>query len=128
MSAPGQTATGDYRALLRSHVATHGTPVSPNPSPYNGWDDYEAAVHAGPRQAYSPGVTCRWVVPEGALLSENTVVEWGGTFGEETREYVVDVAGADCTCGMYTGVTLRLVSTFGDVLRAALGEEGAIPL
>lgn len=106
-----------YKQPLRDFMATKGKPVRKERNPYD-WSDYRADGHTGAQYG-----TCHWVVAPGALLTEASFVEWGGTFGTDTTEMAVEVTPATCACGQYRDYTLRFVGTFGEVLRGALGDN-----
>lgn len=111
----------DYRDRIRAFMLTHGEAVQFNlfreVSPY-GWEDSEINGHAHTTQWYQ--APCRWVIPEGALLTEERYSMFEGTFAENRDELGVNVTGCRCACGKYTDVTLRWVGSLADILWAIL--------
>lgn len=115
----------DYKAALRMFLAEKGQPVQfvegwggePEVSTY-GWVDYDKMMHAR---------VCGWVIPEGAILTEQTYSQFGDTNAGNHDEVGLNVTGASCKCGEYTDVTLRYQGSFEEVLWSILGGVGERP-
>ena len=124
---------------LREYVAKEGRPVRfIEPTEYEakhpkfypprslvsvyGWTDFDAAYHAnGWSRGGEKQDPCRWVVPKGAVLYEQTYSQFRGTFTDNEEEIGVNVEGCHCSCGEYTDVTLRVVASFTEIMRVLLG-------
>ena len=115
-----------YKSLVRTFIAQHGDSVCFEEPQYNGddcvsfygWRDYSTFEHVN-KLGKTPA--CKWVVPEGAELSEVTYSQFAGTFTDADQEVGVNVSGAHCACGKYTDITLRWTGTVTDMLHSILG-------
>jgi hypothetical protein len=126
----------EYKAKLRDFMEREGRKVEFNErererhpewpefhvSTY-GWTDYEAErhIHAPAWRETVHGDGCKWVVPEGAELVEQTYSQFTDTFSDNEQEVGINVSGCHCACGKYTDVTLRYVGTLSQVLHSLLG-------
>ena len=117
--------TVEYKAKVRSFIATKGVPVEfdkryawqeDDEVSIYGWQDFDAASHC---REYGDG--CHWIVPEGAELSERTYRQFEDTDAGNRQEMGVNVKGCRCACGRYTDVTLRWIGSVAEMLREVLG-------
>lgn len=60
---------------------------------------------------------CRWIIPSGAVIREETYSMFAGTFTENASEVGLNVEGVACECGKYTGVMLRFAGNLGEIMR-----------
>lgn len=110
--------TDEYRRALRKMVSLKGVPVQLT-DPDNdvpelrvstyGWQDFEAWAHA--RQD-----KCAWVIPDNAEIAELTYSEFTDTDVPNTHTVGVNITPAACSCGRYTGVTLRVDTSLREAL------------
>jgi hypothetical protein len=116
----------DLKAKMREYLAKEGRKVqftdswgdgTPRVSHY-GWTDYDAWDHVLGR-----GDGCHWVIPEHAVVKEETYSQFAGTFTGADEEVGLNVAGVSCACGRYTDVTIRVTSSLGDAIQALLGYD-----
>lgn len=108
---------------MRKYLAESGKPMKfdephweggpPVVSRY-GWGDYNAQDHILKDK-------CRWVVPEGVVVKEETYIQFDGTFTGDKNEVGLNAAGCRCECGKYTDVTLRVTDSLGNAIQAILG-------
>jgi hypothetical protein len=63
------------------------------------------------------------VIPEHAVVKEETYSQFAGTFTGADEEVGLNVAGVSCACGRYTDVTIRVTSSLGDAIQALLGYD-----
>jgi hypothetical protein len=91
-------------------------------SPY-AWMDFGAGYHILGTQygGKKPEGPCSWIVPEGAVLTEQTYSQFAGTDAGNAQEVGINVAGCRCACGEYTDMTLRFTGSLTEVLHSLLG-------
>ncbi|QBI98809.1 hypothetical protein SEA_BOBBY_179 [Mycobacterium phage Bobby] len=109
----------ELKAAMRKLIADKGRKMEDpdDPSIY-GWTDYNAWDHTREGK-------CRWIVPEGAIVNEETLAMFEGTFTDCKDEVGLNVAGCRCACGKYEDATLRVVTSLGEAIRALLGYDPA---
>lgn len=135
----------EYREKLREFLAKEGTPVrlqrdpdetyDPNNSYYTtpgwrddmavsvyGWVDDQARDHVKPWD--KDATPCRWIVPEGAQLTEVAYSEFVDTFTSNRYEVGVNVYPAHCNCGKFERVVLRWDGSLKEILHSILGLDG----
>lgn len=126
----------EYKAKLRDFMERKGRKVEfnererklhPDWPEYHvstyGWSDYEADLHIHAREwrATSHGDDCKWIVPEGAELVEQTYSQFDGTDADNLQEVGINVSPCHCACGKYSDVTLRFAGSLTEVLHDLLG-------
>jgi hypothetical protein len=125
----------EYKAALRDFMQRKGQPMhfeegydgTPRVSTY-GWSNWEPTEHCTPfNSKYNTGGGCSWVVPEGAVLTEETYSMFAGTFTGNDEEVGINVSGCRCACGKYTDVTLRYTGSLGSVLTEIFGKPTKKP-
>lgn len=129
----------EYKAALRDFMERKGRPVhftegyngGKDVSPY-GWPDDAAENHIFSYDRVDDGSKygkhvkvfhCGWIVPEGAVLTEETYSQFLDTFSGNEEEVGINVEGCHCKCGKYQDVTLRFAGSLGDVLRGLFNTE-----
>ena len=123
------TASDEIKAGMRQWLQDSGEKVQFEerwgrqvPAVY-GWQDSDAHYHIHPNPRVDKQEPCRWVIPEGAVVVEETYSQFVGTYATNQQEVGLNVAGVSCACGKYTDVTLRIVATLGEAIQALLGYD-----
>lgn len=110
-----------YRDRIRQFMETRGTPVAfevrmeGTPHEYKSVSSY-GYTHFGQATHVTRG-GCRWVIPSGAVVHEETYSMFVGTFTDNDSEVGLNVDGVTCACGEYTDVTLRFAGNLGEIMR-----------
>lgn len=81
-----------------------------------GWWDHTAYYHIRDDK-------CRWIVPEGTVLKEETFSLFEGTDCDNRMEVGLNADGCRCACGKYADVTLRITASLGEAIRGVLGYD-----
>ncbi len=126
----------EYKTKVRDFMARKGRPVlfsetswdgTPEPSPY-GWVDHDADLHCRqPSDKYPDlGDGCSWIVPEGAVLTEETYSQFTDTVSSNDNEVGSNASGCRCACGKYTDITLRWTGSVTEMLHDILGISGKL--
>ena len=114
------TFSDELKQAIRTFIVKQGIPVrfigtdylGEPLIDYYGWEDYAGQCHVDPRYD-----GCKWEVPEGSLLYEETYDQFQGTFYEgDTSEDGINVSGCRCACGKFTDVTLRWDGTLAELI------------
>ena len=126
----------EYKSKVRDFMARKGRPVlfartdyqgNPEPDVY-GWVDHDADAHCRAVDEKYPGLGegCTWVVPEGAVLTEETYDQFQDTFSDNAQEVGSNASGCRCACGKYSDVTLRWTGSVTEMLHDILGIDGKL--
>lgn len=113
-------AASELRTRLRDFLAENGTPMRPIRDQY-GWEDSQAKIHAR-----EDG--CTWVLPEHAVLEEESWSAFEDTYVENSEHIGVQIpSGVRCSCGMIEDTGLRWEGSFGALIRATTQDWGEGP-
>lgn len=81
-----------------------------------GWHDRKAQYHCKPVEQWN-GDGCHWVMPDGTPdIREYMYSMFGDTSRGNDDEVGIELNGVSCACGKYTGQTLRIEGSIGDLL------------
>lgn len=108
--------TVEYKRKMRDFMQRRGTKVEFEPDGYvsiYGWSDWQAHSHI--RKG------CSWIVPEGAVMTEESYSQFVDTFSDNEYQVGINVSGCRCKCGEYKNVTLRFDGTIADVMLEITG-------